>query len=49
MHDFVDLLMPRQWYLISVDLEGMRPLTEVQDEVRERAAKFYELVFQRTT
>ena len=44
-----ELLMPRDWYLKSIDPEGKRPLAEVKTKIEKRALQYYALVRQEKT
>ena len=44
-----ELLMPRDWYLKSIDPEGKRPFAEVKKQIAKRAHQYYALVRQEKT
>ena len=44
MADIGNMVMPWQWYLMSIDPEGTLPLAEVRAEVKRQAKRFYHLV-----
>ena len=44
-----ELLMPRDWYLKSIDPEGKRPFAEVKKKIAKRAHQYYALERQEKT
>ncbi len=41
------ILMQRQWYLKSLDLDGKRKVTNIDKEVYKRSSQYYDLVVTR--
>ena len=42
--DIKELLMPRDWYLKSIDPDGKRPFGEVKLQIVKRAHQYFDLV-----
>ena len=47
--DIAELLMPRDWYLKSIDPDGKRPFGEVKLQMVKHAHQYHDLVMQRKT
>jgi hypothetical protein len=47
MDEIAHMLMPRQWFLKSIDPDGKRTVSDVYKEVYKQSSMYYDLVVTR--